>query len=182
MSRKPPLRHPLKPRNPPATNMNDSPPSANSSSRRTRRTQTISDLLITLCGVFLLYHAFAEIADLKGFHAYLLGLHFLPYWLTGVGGVFIPGLLLTLGLILTFRKRIQKESSVASAAIVSFAAFLVALTIAVYTALTASSGCAACHKLETRSFNFKAWIPAATYLAALALNAAGLLLDNSDSE
>ena len=185
----------------------------NISTKQMQFTGKVSEMLILFCGIFFLYQAFEKITDLQNFHAYLLKISFLPYWMSGAGLIIIPGLLLTLGLVLTFTKKTNtfgvdadiqaptnnnniqvsenkikepayiqnsKESILSAALLISFIVLLTALTIAIYTAFTASPGCSSCPKLRAQPFNFKIWLPAVMYLVLLLMNIGGLLLNNQE--
>jgi uncharacterized membrane protein YphA (DoxX/SURF4 family) len=126
-----------------------------------------------ILGTVFLMSGFAKIADLSSFYDTVSAISFLPYFLKGCLLVFVPGLELTLGMILVFKHEMKK-----SAGVLSFLFFLIAITLSVYAALTASRGCGSCHKLETTAFDYRTWIPAISNLMLLGLSVIAIFIMN----
>ena len=79
-----------------------------------------------------------------------------------------------------FRKRLADQEIHLPALFFGFIILLIALTFTVYTALTISTGCSSCPKLEPKTFNLKIWLPAIAYCCILFLNIAALFLKDSE--
>ena len=136
--------------------------------------------MILLGGIFLL-SGFAKIADLSAFQNELLKIEFMPYCIVGLGVILIPGLQLTLGLILLLNLSQLKDLK-NSAAIIAFIFLLSALTFGVYITITATKGCGGCGQLEETVFDWQLWQPVGIYFVTLLLSVVTLFIaNNSDA-
>ena len=131
-------------------------------------------------GLFLLCVAFTCVADMTELHRQLGHITIAPFWLCGAATVFVPGLALTLGCTLLFGKRRNSDDAEFASLILSFVFLLSALALSASIALKATSGCGACHKLETPEFSFKNWRWTLSLLVALLANATSLFTHKSD--
>ena len=151
--------------------------------------QLLLEIPMILLGIIFLLSGFAKIADLSAFQNELLKMEFMPYFMIGLGILFIPGLQLTLGLIFIFQFNTLKKLNPLvgplvglkkSAAIIAFIFLLSALTFGVYLALTTTKGCGGCGQLEETVFDWKVWQPVGIYLITMLLSVITLFIVNSN--
>lgn len=141
---------------------------------------TLLQIPSRLLGVAFLYWAFADISDLSVLQYQLAKMAFLPFCIKGACLIFIPGLQLTLGLVLISNPASLKKTR-KSAMAIAFLFFLSALVFAVHAALTKSTGCGACDKLARRHFNLQAWKQVGIYLLALTTSVATMFAHNDSN-